>query len=157
MNYFPGNDQKNGLNGSSATFSKCEDVQWCERLLLLPWGNLPSPPQGRNRETTEEGREGEKTVCSRSQFANQGHVLFSQHNTSLLWSVSEQPERKSQMSAWYVGDLCSSRLAGMDYERTHDFCLMCLIHILAYVCDVLVKGCTCMSIHVDGCRATLWT
>lgn len=61
MNYFPGNDQKNSLHGvllyCSSMFSKWKDVLWCERLLLLPWRNLPSPPQGRNRETTEEGRE----------------------------------------------------------------------------------------------------
>lgn len=76
----------------------------------------------------------------------------------LLESVWEQPERESQMSAWYVSDSCSSRLAGMDYERTHGFCLMCFIHILAYICDVLVKRCTCTSsIHVDGCRTTVWT
>lgn len=57
MNYFPDNDQKNSLNDSSSTGSTSKDVWWCERLLLLPWRNLPSPPQGRNRETTDEGRE----------------------------------------------------------------------------------------------------
>lgn len=92
MNYFPGNDQKNSLNGSSSMFSKCKYVWWCERLLLLPWRNLPSPPQGRNRETTEEGREGEKTVYSGSQFAYQGHDLFSVAGISLRAARERKPD-----------------------------------------------------------------
>ena len=101
MNYFPGNTQKNSQNGEllncRSTLATCKVIWWRERLLLLPWRNLPSPPQGRNRETTDGGKERRQSTVGKS--------WFSLHNTSLLISVSKQPERQSQMSACYVSDV----------------------------------------------------
>lgn len=82
----------------SLRFLEC--IWWCERLLLLPWRNLPSPPQGRNRETT--GRRGEK---ERRQSAG-GHSLnvikatFCFPNTKhLCWirlKAAREKERKRE-------------------------------------------------------------
>lgn len=42
-----------------------------KRLLLLPWGNLPSPPQGGDGETREEGREKRREDTSAQGHQNQ--------------------------------------------------------------------------------------
>ncbi len=129
MNYFPSSDQKNSLNGSSSTFSKCKDVWWCERLLLLPWRNLPSPPQGRNRETTDEKER-------RSQFAYQGQVLFCfTPNTSHLccdqFQSSQREKARCLPGMWVI--YVHLALQGW-IMREHVTSLWCVWSILWFTC-----------------------
>lgn len=141
MNYFPGNTQKNSRNKvllfCRSTCSECKDVQRHERSLLLPWRNLPSPPQGRNRETKEEGeRERQPTV---------GNSLFFQHKHISAVITSKQPERER---AW-----C---LPGMDHDRVREYCLSHFIHSLNLMFDIWK-----MHMHINPCKqlktAELWT
>lgn len=92
MNYFPVSDRKNSLNGSKSTFSRMYLMMWEVVALALKKPAI-APPGKKQRDYREEGREREKTVCSRSQFErHQGHFLFSQHETSLL--------NQTQSSRW---------------------------------------------------------
>lgn len=173
---FLGHDQKNSLKcGSSSTLffflhvKTFDDVKGCcsclEETCHRPPREETERLQRRGEKERRQSAVGHSLHIKATSFFFCCFFFFYPNTTHLCCNQSQSSqrgreggrarERGSQMSAWYVSDLCSSRLAGMDYDRAHDFCLMCRSRVLARMCDQSVKRrCTCTSIHVEwtwGC------
>lgn len=78
-------------------------VDGVKRLLLLPWGNLPSPPQGGDRETREAGRDKRREDTSAEGHQKMKGTNKHPENTSESRKRRRwRRKRRGQMSACYV-------------------------------------------------------